>query len=54
MAAQTLILLVPEQATYQAERMVLSSGQVAGFNKLKILSFERLEYQLLGKTYAKP
>jgi ATP-dependent helicase/nuclease subunit B len=51
---QPLILLVPEQATYQAERAVLSDPRIAGFNRLKILSFQRLQYQLLGKNADKP
>ena len=36
-----LVLLVPEQATYQMERAVLGEG-VKGFSRLRILSFERL------------
>ncbi|MHC4241868.1 MAG: PD-(D/E)XK nuclease family protein, partial [Planctomycetota bacterium] len=31
---QQLILLVPEQATYQAERAILSDEQIAGYNRL--------------------
>jgi ATP-dependent helicase/nuclease subunit B len=62
-----LVLLVPEQATYQAERTILSHPQIAGFHSptafadvqekfnrgLNILSFDRLLYLLLGKTTAK-
>jgi ATP-dependent helicase/nuclease subunit B len=51
---QPLILLVPEQATYQAERAVLSEPRIAGFSRLKILSFQRLQYQLFGKNADKP
>jgi ATP-dependent helicase/nuclease subunit B len=51
---QSLVLLVPEQATYQAERAILNDDRIAGFNRLKILSFERLQYLLLGKNNAKP
>ena len=47
-----LLLLVPEQATYQAERAVLSRGKVAGYNRLSVLSFSRLEYMLLGSRTA--
>ena len=32
---QQLILLVPEQATYQAERTILANKKIAGYNKKK-------------------
>ncbi len=79
-----LVLLVPEQATYQAERAILSHPQIAGFQSavgspqanppkadafsdppqagspnpsglqpgLNILSFDRLQFLLLGKRTA--
>ncbi len=43
-----LILLVPEQATYQMERAVLSHPGIEGFSRLRILSFARLIFHLLG------
>ncbi|MEN8127812.1 MAG: PD-(D/E)XK nuclease family protein [Planctomycetota bacterium] len=46
--AEPLILLVPEQATYQAERAILSHPDIAGFSRLHILSFNRLEFRLLS------
>jgi len=52
--SQKLILLVPEQATYQAERAILSDRKVPGFHRLHILSFDRLVYMLLGRHTAKP
>lgn len=48
-----LIFLVPEQATYQAERAILSDSRIAGYDRLNVLSFERLSYLLLGKTTAR-
>jgi ATP-dependent helicase/nuclease subunit B len=51
---QKLILLVPEQATYQAERAVLADKSIAGYHRLNILSFDRLQYLLLGKNTARP
>ncbi len=66
---QSLILLVPEQATYQAERLVVESGSVAGYGSgepfydagmgkwrpsLNILSFARLQFWLLGRRSALP
>jgi ATP-dependent helicase/nuclease subunit B len=49
-----LILLVPEQATYQAERAILSGGKVPGYHRLHVLSFDRLVYLLLGRRTARP
>jgi len=45
-----LILLVPEQATYQAERAILSDPKIKGYNRLQILSFNRLQFFLTGKA----
>ena len=51
---QQLILLVPEQATYQAERAVLAEERISGYNRLNVLSFDRLQFLLLGKNTARP
>jgi len=51
---QRLILLVPEQATYQAERAILADKKISGYNKLHVLSFDRLQFWLLGKNTAWP
>ncbi|MHC5083395.1 MAG: PD-(D/E)XK nuclease family protein, partial [Planctomycetota bacterium] len=45
---EPLILLVPEQATYQAERAILSHSEITGFSRLRILSFNRLQFWLSG------
>ena len=50
---QRLILLVPEQATYQAERAILADKRIAGYNRLNVLSFDRLQFLLLGKNTAR-
>ncbi len=50
---QPLILLVPEQASYQAERSILSDKRIDGYNKLNVLSFDRLQFLLLGKNTAR-
>ncbi|MHC4757006.1 MAG: PD-(D/E)XK nuclease family protein, partial [Planctomycetota bacterium] len=52
--SRPLIFLVPEQATYQAERAVLSDKRIAGYNRLQILSFDRLQFLLTGKNSARP
>jgi len=49
-SAQPLVLLVPEQATYQAERAILTNQEIGGFSRLAVLSFDRLKYLLLGKN----
>ncbi|MBN1795648.1 MAG: exodeoxyribonuclease V subunit gamma [Sedimentisphaerales bacterium] len=48
-----LILLVPEQATYQAERAILSDDRLKGYHRLSVLSFNRMQFMLLGKNNAK-
>ena len=39
---EPLVLLTPEQATYQAERAVLSDARIGGYSRLHVLSFSRL------------
>ena len=51
---QPLLFLVPEQATYQAERAILSDKRIPGYHRLHILSFDRLQFLLLGKSTARP
>jgi ATP-dependent helicase/nuclease subunit B len=51
---QSLLFLVPEQATYQAERAILADKRIAGYHRLHILSFDRLQFLLLGRTTARP
>ena len=52
--SQPLILLVPEQATYQVERAILADERIAGYHRLHVLSFDRLQFLLLGKHTARP
>ncbi len=51
-ANQNLVFLVPEQATYQAERAILSDSRIKGYSKLHVLSFQRLCYMIFGKNLA--
>jgi ATP-dependent helicase/nuclease subunit B len=51
---QPLVLLVPEQASYQAERAILGDDRIPGYNRLNVLSFDRLQFLLLGKSIAFP
>ncbi|MCE5340624.1 MAG: exodeoxyribonuclease V subunit gamma [Planctomycetaceae bacterium] len=49
---QNLVFLVPEQATYQAERAILSDSRIKGYSRLHVLSFQRLCYMIFGKNLA--
>ena len=49
-----LVLLVPDQATYQAQRAILAGKQIAGYSRLRVLSFERLSFLLIGRHTARP
>src|SRR5512140_1210991 len=51
---EPLLLLVPEQATYQAQRAILSDTRITGYNRLNVLSFDRLVYLVLGNNTARP
>ncbi len=51
---QPLLFLVPEQATCEAERAILSDPRIGGYHRLHILSFDRLQFLLLGKSTARP
>lgn len=51
-ANHNLVYLVPEQATYQAERAILSDDRIIGYSRLHILSFQRLCYMIFGKNLA--
>ncbi len=57
---KSLVFLVPEQATYQAERAILSvrlsspqaDSRIKGYSRLHILSFQRLCFLIFGKNLA--
>jgi len=66
---RSLILLVPEQATYQAERAILADSRIMGYSSrsplyneargkwqpaLNVLSFARLQFLLFGKNSELP
>ena len=46
-----LILLAPKQATYQLERQLLEDGELEGYTRLQILSFERLAAFVLAALH---
>jgi len=42
-----LVMLVPEQATYQTERALVTTPGLGGYGRAFVLSFRRLAYQVL-------
>ena len=45
-----LILLVPEQATFQMEQGLLGNGKIKGYHRAYVSSFERLAKQLIAEV----
>ena len=45
-----LILLVPEQATFQMEQALLADKQIEGYHRVRILSFERWARMVLAEA----
>lgn len=53
-AGPPLVFLAPKQATFQIERQLLESGEIAGFSRLHILSFDRLAQFVFEKLNVAP
>ena len=49
-----LLLLAPKQATFQLERQLLGDGEISGFTRLQILSFDRLAQFIFEKLNVAP
>jgi ATP-dependent helicase/nuclease subunit B len=49
-----LILLAPKQATFQLERQLLADGEISGYTRLQILSFDRLAQFVFEKLNVAP
>ncbi len=49
-----LILLAPRQATFQLERQLLAGGELSGYTRLNIFSFERLARFVLDASGVAP
>ncbi|WP_276355997.1 helicase-exonuclease AddAB subunit AddB [Cohnella caldifontis] len=45
-----LLLIVPEQATFQAERAMAGTPGIPGFLRAQVLSFRRLAFRILQET----
>lgn len=53
-AGHRLMLLVPEQASFQMERALIETPDIAGFIRCEVLSFQRLAYRIFSETGADP
>ena len=49
-----LLLLVPEQASFQMERALIETPDIAGFARCEVLSFQRLAYRTFAETGSDP
>ncbi|GAB6929555.1 helicase-exonuclease AddAB subunit AddB [Paenibacillus sp. JCM 10914] len=45
-----MILIVPEQGSYEAEHALVSAGSVRGMMRAQVLSFRRLAYRIMQET----
>ena len=49
-AAPKLLLLVPEQASFQMERALIETPEISGYTRCEVLSFQRLAYRVFTET----
>ncbi|MCO5053521.1 MAG: PD-(D/E)XK nuclease family protein [Verrucomicrobiae bacterium] len=49
-----LLLLAPKQATFQLERQLLATGELEGYTRLEIFSFDRLAQFILREAGVEP
>jgi ATP-dependent helicase/nuclease subunit B len=49
-----LVLLAPKQATFQLERQLLAGGEISGFTRLQIFSFDRLAQSIFARLNLAP
>ncbi len=49
-----LLLLVPEQASFQMERALIETPRISGYTRCEVLSFQRLAYRIFADTGADP
>ncbi|MDR0268994.1 helicase-exonuclease AddAB subunit AddB [Paenibacillus sp.] len=47
---KTMILLVPEQGSFQAEHGLVTTGRIKGSVRAQVLSFRRLAYRVMQET----
>src|SRR4029079_854063 len=49
-----LLLIVPEQASFQMERALIKTQDLPGYTRCEVLSFQRLAYRIFAETGADP
>jgi len=49
-----LLLLVPEQASFQMERALIETPDITGYTRCEVLSFQRLAYRIFAQSGADP
>jgi len=49
-----LLLIVPEQASFQMERALIETPGLGGYTRCEVLSFQRLAYRIFAETGADP
>jgi len=49
-----LLLIVPEQASFQMERALIETPELSGYTRCEVLSFQRLAYRVFAETGADP
>lgn len=49
-----LLLIVPEQASFQMERALIETPGLAGYTRCEVLSFQRLAFRVFAETGADP
>ncbi|HOA71938.1 MAG TPA: PD-(D/E)XK nuclease family protein [Phycisphaerae bacterium] len=49
-----LLLLVPEQASFQVERALIETPDIPAYTRCEVLSFQRLAYRVFAETGADP
>ncbi len=51
---EPLVFLAPKQATFQIERQLLDGGEISGYTRLHILSFDRLAQFIFDRLQVAP
>ena len=49
-----LLLLVPEQASFQMERALIAMPEIAGYTRCEVVSFRRLAHRVFAETGLNP
>lgn len=53
-AGHRLLLIVPEQASFQVERALIETPDIRAYTRCEVLSFQRLAYRVFSETGADP